>query len=256
MTNQGHTDSAAQDRALLVHAYLDGELDVADALAAKRQIDEDEGLQAELTSISALQAKLRETFPREPTPLSLRSRLGKMVGIERSWARPTWMAMAASVLMAAVLSSSSTWLAMQRAPGDQIRAEVVDLHMRALLAERPTDVNSSERHTVKPWFNSRLPEAPRVADLASEGFPLIGARIDVLAGSPVPSLVYGRRLHVISLTAVPSGTNVPATATTSSVKGYNVIRWTDGQKTFWATSDLNLKELEDFAKLFRSSSSG
>jgi anti-sigma factor RsiW len=246
--------SATRDRALLVHAYLDGELDVAAALAARQQFDEDPGLKAELTATSALQAKLRETFPREPASLTLRSRIGKMVGMQRSWARPTWMAMAASVLLTAVLSGSSTWLVIHTPPGDQVRGEIVDSHMRALLAQRPTDVSSSERHTVKPWFNSRLPEAPRVADLTSEGFPLIGARIDVVAGSPVPTLVYGRRLHVISLTAVTSGTSVPAPATTNSVKGYNIISWTDGQRTFWAASDLNLRELEDFAKLFRSSS--
>jgi anti-sigma factor RsiW len=254
VTNQAPTSSANRDRALLVHAYLDGELDVAAALAARQQIDEDPRLKAELTATSALQAKLRETFPREPAPLTLRSRISKIVGMQRSWARPTWMAMAASIFLASVLSGSSTWLAMRTAAGDQVRAEMVDSHMRALLAQRPTDVNSSERHTVKPWFNSRLPEAPRVADLSSEGFPLMGARIDVVAGSPVPTLVYGRRLHVISLTAVTSGNSVPASATSSSVKGYNIISWTDGQRTFWAASDLNLRELEEFAKLFRSSS--
>jgi len=240
---------------LLVHAYLDGELDVASALRANQRIEEDPGLKAELATMSALQVKLRGTFAREAVPLTLRSRVGKIASTQRNWARPTWMAMAASVLMAAVLSGSSTWLVLRSLAGDQIRAEIVDSHMRALLSQRPTDVASSERHTVKPWFNTRLPAAPRVADLSTDGFPLIGARLDVVGGSPVPTLVYGRRLHIISLTAVPVGKLLGET-TSASVKGYNVLSWTDGDTKFWAASDLNMHELEAFAKLFRSSSSG
>src|SRR3954454_20969463 len=252
MAKQG-SSSAEGDRALLVHAYVDGELDVASALRAKQQIEEDPRLGAELAAISALQAKLRDTFSREPVPLTLRSRVGKMAGVQRSWGRPTWMAMAASILFAAVLSGSSTWMVLRSPAGDQIRGEIVDSHMRALLSQRPTDVTSAERHTVKPWFSSRLPAAPRVADLSADGFPLIGARIDVVGGSPVPTLVYGRRLHVISLTAVPV-TRPAAESTSASVKGYNLLTWTDGEISFWAASDLNLHELEAFAKLFRSSS--
>ena len=256
MAKEFSSSSAEGDRALLVHAYLDGELDVASALRAKQQIEENPRLGAELEAISALKVKLRDTFPREPVSLTLRSRISKMVGSQRSWSRPTWMAMAASILMAAVLSGSSTWLVLHSPVGDQIRGEIVDSHMRALLSQRPTDVASSERHTVKPWFNTRLPAAPLVVDLSPDGFPLIGARIDVIEGSPVPTLVYGRRLHVISLTAVPDGGKLSTASTSDSVKGYNLLSWTNGETRFWAASDLNMRELEDFAKLFRSSSSG
>jgi len=256
MAKELGSSSAEGDRGLLVHAYVDGELDVASALRAKEQIEGDPRLGAELAAISALQGKLRDTFLREPVPLTLRSRITKAAGTQRSWGRPTWMAMAASILMAAVISGSSTWLVLRSPAGDQIRGEVVDSHMRALLSQRPTDVESSERHTVKPWFNTRLPTAPRVVNLSSDGFPLIGARIDVVGGSPVPTLVYGRRLHVISLTAVPDGTKLASGSSSDSVRGFNLLSWIDGDTRFWAASDLNTRELEAFAKLFRSSSSG
>jgi anti-sigma factor RsiW len=113
-------------------------------------------------------------------------------------------------------------------------------------------VSSSERHTVKPWFNGRIAQAPRVIDLASEGFPLVvGARIDVIGTKPVPALVYGRRLHVISLSAIQMA-NAPTDPTLRrSINGYNLVSWNDGGVTYWAASDLNPAELVTFAKLFR-----
>jgi anti-sigma factor RsiW len=120
------------------------------------------------------------------------------------------------------------------------------------MSQRPTDVTSSEGHTVKPWFNGRIPQAPRVIDLSSVGFPLMGARIDVIGSVPVPTLVYGRRQHVISLTAVPRSSIVPQPMSSRSLNGYNVVSWSNGEMTYWAASDLNGKELEEFARLFQS----
>ena len=70
-----------------------------------------------------------------------------------------------------------------------------------LMAAEPVDVVSSDRHTVKPWFNGRIPNSPRVVDLAKDNFTLIGGRIDVVGQIPVPTLVYRHAKHIISLTA-------------------------------------------------------
>jgi anti-sigma factor RsiW len=98
--------ATSQEPALLVHAYLDGELDLANALAVKQQIDADPSLAAELASASALQKMLRDRFPREPVPAHLRSRINAALGLTSRWAsRPTWQALAASVLLAVAVSS-------------------------------------------------------------------------------------------------------------------------------------------------------
>ena len=159
--------------------------------------------------------------------------------------------MAASVLVAAALSSGSTWIALRANQADPIVGEIVDSHLRSLMSQRPTDVTSSERHTVKPWFNGRLPQAPQVVDLASAGFPLMGARIDVIGATLVPTLVYGRRLHVISLTATPAPAGWVNSTMRRSVNGYNVVGWTTDKTSYWAASDLNAGELETFARLFQ-----
>jgi anti-sigma factor RsiW len=248
------TDQARQETTLLVHAYMDGELDTAHALTVKRQIDADPALASELAAIGELQRVLRERLPRYRAPAHLRSRIEAAVGLTHQRAHPTWRALAASVVVAIALSSGSTWLTLRLPAGDRIAEEVVDTHMRALLASKPTDVSTSDQHSVKPWFNSHIPQSPRVVDLASEGFPLVGARIDVIETIPVPTLVYNRRLHVISLYAIPAASGLKGSPMRRSINGFNLVDWSDDGTTYWATSDLNLSELETFVRLFQTAS--
>jgi anti-sigma factor RsiW len=120
------------------------------------------------------------------------------------------------------------------------------------MAPQATDVLSSDRHTVKPWFNGRIPESPRVVDLAKEDFPLIGGRIDVIGQSPVPTLVYRHAKHLISLTQVPADNRGESASAPRSISGYNLVRWTENGVTYWAVSDVASEDLEQFSKLFRS----
>ena len=239
---------------LLVHAYLDGELDAASYLIVEQMIRADPALGETVNGISALQMALRREFPPEPIPSYLKSRIDAAVGTSKRPVRPTWMLMAASIVAAMALSSSSTWLALRMPATNIIMAELVDGHMRALAAPQPIDIVSSDRHTVKPWFTGKIPQSPKVVDLSGEGFPLVGARIDVFGKTPVPTLVYGRRRHLISLTAVSSADTAPSPYSSSPVNGFNIVSWNVGETTYWALSDLNVTELNAFAKLFQQAS--
>src|SRR4051812_5422630 len=99
-----------EDQIQLVHAYLDGELDAANALAVRAQIDADSRLAAELAGSEALRAALQKKFPPEPVPERLRRRVAGIATAER-WVRPTWGSLAAAVMVAVFLSGGSTWLA-------------------------------------------------------------------------------------------------------------------------------------------------
>jgi anti-sigma factor RsiW len=253
MSNASPTLST--DAALLVHAYLDNELDPANAVAVARQIETNPVLAAEARRMEALQSALRDRLPVQPFPPQLRAKIDAAVGLSPSANRrsshPTWRALAASVVMAMALASGSTWLAVHPTSDKGVPAAVVDSHIRALMAPQPADINSSERHTVKPWFNGRIPVSPRVVDLAPEGFPLIGGRVDVIGTTPTPTLVYGRRKHVISLLGVPDQSATDSTSVTRSFNGYNVVGWRQDQTAYWAVSDLNAAELKTFAQKFR-----
>jgi anti-sigma factor RsiW len=239
-----------RDEALLVHAYVDGELDPASTMAIERRIAADPALAAERERVETLRRVLREQLPREAAPPGLQLRVRRAIGVDREHTRPTWLAMAASIALAVMVSSSGTWLAMRSPAQDGFGDAVLAGHLRALMAPQPIDVASSDRHTVKPWFNGKLQQSPRVVDLASDGFPLVGGRIDVIGHTPVPTLVYRRREHVISLTAEPTAAS-QAAAVPRSVQGYNVIGWTANGVNYRAVSDLNTGELETFARLFR-----
>jgi anti-sigma factor RsiW len=162
------------------------------------------------------------------------------------------MLAAASVLVA-VMASSTTWLTTTwltlRPPQTDVAEMIVADHLRALMAPQPADVSSTDRHTVKPWFNGRVPQAPKVVDLAREGFPLIGGRVDVIGRVPVPTLVYRHNQHVISLTAIPAtGVNASARRT---IAGFNMLDWSDNGVHYWAVSDVGMSDLDSFARAFR-----
>jgi anti-sigma factor RsiW len=242
----------SDDQRLLVHAYLDGELDSSHALEFEQRMAADPALAAERDRILALRDVLREKLPRPAVPPGLRARVERAVGLRRASPQPSWRALAASVLVTAMLASGSTFLiTAQRETSDRVAEDVVDNHLRALMAPQPADVASSDRHTVKPWFNGRIPESPRVVDLATKGFPLVGGRIDVIERQPVPTLVYHRNKHVISLSAVPAPGRPNAPPWRRDSDGYHLLGWTDDGVAYVAISDVGPADLDNFASLFR-----
>jgi anti-sigma factor RsiW len=237
-----------------VHAYIDGELDLITTLSIEEKIAADPKLAAERDRIIALRDAVQQNLLRDPIPPALQRRIEKAIGLRQETSHPTWRALAASVALAVLVTSSSTFLLRDPKTPQTMEDAVVAGHIRALMAPQPADVASTERHTVKPWFNGRVAEAPHVADLANAEFPLIGGRVDVVGGRPVPTLVYGRRKHIISLTAVPTAAKTSGPIV-SVDNGYNIVQWVTNGISYWAVSDVSASDLGEFARLFRATQS-
>jgi len=126
---------------------------------------------------------------------------------------------------------------------------LVDTHVRSMLPGHLMDVQSSDRHTVKPWFAGKMDIAPAVVDLTEKGFPLLGGRLDYVDGHPAAALVYGRRKHTINLFVWRSAGAEPPSGS-SSVRGYSLLHWTSGGVSYWAVTDASPSDLEAFREAY------
>ena len=161
-----------------------------------------------------------------------------------------WPSMLAAAAVVAIVSSGVTFEATRdRAAANSVEQQVLSSHIRSLVPGHLTDVASNDQHNVKPWFNGRANMSPDVPRLDSLGFPLIGGRLDYIDGRNVAVVVYTRRQHVINVFSWPAEDAGDLKPTTSSANGYHLIHSRHNGSERWIVSDLNLGELEDFARL-------
>ncbi|HET6912142.1 MAG TPA: anti-sigma factor [Rhodanobacteraceae bacterium] len=229
---------------MLLHAYLDDELDAPRSAEVARHLAGCEACGARYRSLEALQQSLRAPGLYQHAPADLASRIRAQLPNadanprnhrrHRQW--PVLSAALAALLLIAV--GVASWQAVQlHSPDDNaLIAEAVSDHQRSLLAEHLIDVRSSDQHTVKPWFDGKLEFSPQVKDLRAQGFELIGGRLDVLDGRRVAALVYKRHLHMINVFEWPSDSK-PDDIDSPGRDGYRVIGWTQGGMRFLAVSD-------------------
>ncbi len=235
-----------QHARLLIHGYVDGELDLVGSLEIERHV---RGC-AECAQVYQAQLALRSAIGAgalyHQAPAGLRRRVqASLRGASGSgWPRlPRWRWIGLAVALA-VVALAAAWLARGLLPGrdDRLADDVLASHVRALMADHLTDVASSDQHTVKPWFDGKLDFSPDVEDLASQGFPLVGGRLDYLDNRPVAALVYQRRRHFINLFIWPAAV-ADAAPRDLTRQGYNMVSWSQDGMVYWAVSDVSPDDL-------------
>ncbi len=243
-------------------AQLDGELDLGRDAEVTAHVQGCAACATLLEQQRAWRETLREKLPRAAVPAGLAERIRAQVGdagtragngaetvkgkfaestpVRRSdWA--AWMGGGFGIAAALALAFvGGEWRERRARIGD----ELVSAHALAVVGGNSTEVLSSDRHTVKPWMAEHLDFSPPVNDFAAEGFPLLGGRVERLQGQRVAALVYQRHKHVITVYVAPA--ERVSWPTTETRRGYHVRVWRDGDLSFAAVSDLELKELDSF----------
>jgi anti-sigma factor RsiW len=270
----------------LIHAYIDGELDLVNNLEIEGHLSGCEACQSEYRGHLNLVARVQQGAEYFAAGDILRKQIKKQIQIGASErtvgaarrgrprlescsqnsrlsilkyrmlnggrprsAAPT-IAIAATVILGTALLLWAIYFARSQSHNDNLLAqEVVSSHIRSMMLNHLVDVPSSDQHTVKPWFNGKLDFAPDVKDLADQGFPLVGGRLDYIDNRTVAALIYQRRKHAINLFIWPAQDVTNQPAQNSSVNGYNIIHWTRSGTRYWAVSDVNSADLSEFAKL-------
>ena len=236
----------------LIHAYIDGELDLVNNLEVEGHLGGCEVCQSEYRDHLNLVALVQGGAQYFAAPDILKKRIEKQIDKDgrKTFHSRRWLATAAALIL--TVSGVLLWTILSvrsQSPADeQLAQEVVSSHIRSMMLNHLVDVPSSDQHTVKPWFNGKLDFAPDVKDLADQGFPLVGGRLDYVDNRTVAALVYQRRKHLINFFIWPSP-HPDQSAQQISINGYNVVHWTKSGATYWAVSDVNSADLSEFAKL-------
>lgn len=262
MTDITGEPQSSGDRSLLLQAALDGELDATAMLLFEKQLAEDPALSTEYRRLNALRHAIHDKLPKVVASDDFRARIAAIATPQKPVSQPArkwfgeWQQTAVAASLALFLGSGLTFLMLPQ-QASNVTQELIAGHVRGMIADQPMDVATSDKHTVKPWFATRVTQAPQVVDLSAEGFALAGGRVDVIDDKPVATLVFRHFKHVISVSELPgTPAHFGLVDGHRTIKGYSTYTWTtgdtpDNKTTYVAVSDIAPGELDALAAAFR-----
>ena len=243
---------------ILLQALIDGELDAGHARDVENHVADCPHCAALLRDYRAMSKAIAEAGASYIAPPELRRR------IEAALPQPRQLQSRRAVLRGFAMGSAVSALAatglvaivLRHDDVERIQSEVVSAHLRSLQAGHLTDVISTDRHTVKPWFNGKLDVSPPVIDLTAQGFALIGGRLDYVDARAIGAVVYRKRQHVINLFVSQTASTERRAAKIETIQGFNIRHWSDRGLNYWAVSDLAREELAEFGDRFENAMKG
>jgi anti-sigma factor RsiW len=245
-------ETTCAETEILLHALLDDELDAGHARDVEAHVGGCPRCAAQLRAYREMQQAISAAQLRYTAPMSLRRRIEMALPSAPPRAanrRAVLKGFAMGTVLSTAIAASLAVVVIRTDQDQRLLDDVITAHVRSLQGEHLTDVQTSDQHTVKPWFNGKVDVAPPVLDLTAQGFRLIGGRLDYIDGRAVASVVYRRRQHVINL-FVTQGAGSERHAANETMQGFNIRRWTAQGLEFFAVSDVNAEELQEFVNKF------
>jgi len=242
--------SACPDKEMLLHGLLDGELDAANTAAIEAHLKTCPGCAEAFRGLQSLSARLAAPGVAYRAPDALRTRIEAMAATPEP--KPRRLRAAAPWALSGGFGAlAATFALMLSLPSTTaLEDQLIASHVRSTMEQHLVDVQTSDRHTVKPWFNGRVDFAPPVVDLADQGFPLVGGRLDYIDGKVVAAVVYRRNKHVVNLFIWKAQPGIASPAPARAHAGYAVVHWRENGLEFWAVSDVEARDLEAFHQAF------
>jgi anti-sigma factor (TIGR02949 family) len=236
-------DDLARD----VEAYADRELDADSTAAIRLHVSACASCRQRVAERETL-GRLVRSVPYRMAPDRLRARV--VAQVERRRSLSHLLVRTAAAVLIVTVGVGIMFVRSATIQSDALVEDLVESHVRSLLAEHLFDVQSTDQHTVKPWFLGKLDFSPPVIDLAPVGFPLVGGRLDYVSGQPVAALVFQRQKHTINVFVWPASNQGSGTRE-RTIRGFNVRHWVRHGMSFWAVSDLNDVELNEFVRTYQ-----
>jgi len=237
--------------------YVDGELPSEEMRAFDTHVHSCSSCSADALTRVQMRRVIQVAGKRFTPRAEFRKRMQQSIAPkpQRSF-RLRWMLAAAAFVMLVVGTLTSAYLG-KRSGTDQVFSEIADLHVATLASSSPVDVISTDRHTVKPWFQGKIPFAFNLPELQNSEFALLGGRMTYLAQTPGAHLIYDVRKHHISV-FVFQERSLPAKLDENSLSpkklSFSMETWSQGGLRYFVIGDASAADIDVLAKLFKAAS--
>ena len=236
-------------------AYLDGELAPAEASALSVHMRSCSACAADALERVQMKRAVATAGKRYEPSAELRARIAKSVAVKTprnsGW---LWKLVAAPAILVLIISLAvNIYVGREGARRQRVYSELIDLHVASLAATSPVDVVSTDRHTVKPWFQGKIPFTFNLPELQGSEFTLLGGRVTYVGQTPGAQLIYQVRKHEISVFIFQDRGAETATLSSDTVNtlSFNVENWTQGGLRYFVVGDVNANDIRALSKLLR-----
>ena len=234
-------------------AYVDGETPEQDLASVEEHLHACPDCAAEALSRMQMKRATRAAAAmRFAPPADFRLRVEKSIAPKRRrMAFRFSPALAIAAVLVLVIGISSAVM-VRRAARQQELAQLLDMHVAALASSNPVDVVSTDRHTVKPWFQGKLPFTFNIPELAESPFKLDGGKLVYYRGQPGAQLIFSLRKHELSVFIVQAAGPANGRVTDEQKNGFSTESWTSGGLRYVAMSDAGAGDVHTLGDLMRS----